>query len=431
MEEIKIKRAIVLCGGGSLGAYEMGVWKALRELDVHFDIVTGTSIGALNGAMMVMDDYQGALNLWNSLSVDNIMQDGINFNADFFKSTFSLRKDSPFRKFLRQYFHHRGANIEPFEKLISSIMDPSKIKNSKIDFGYVTTSWPDLKEVDIKVKEINEDEIIPYLFASSACYPIFPIKKIGKKKFVDGGYRNNLPIDLAVEMGANEIIAVELDSIPAAQFSELEDLPFVKKIVPTWRTGSMMDFRQEKIQENMTLGYLDALKAFNKKMGVRYTFNIPNQKLNKAINDLSILFFNDLVRRNTRNFSEIDKILRFREKGKMSELDYFIRALESFGEFAHIDYHKVYDFDEFFKLILSKIDALKLDSYVIKEVEKINNRRISKNTPNKVIAYFVYSKIKNSEDIFSFVDAYKDNPRILIIVSLLLSLKTYKEQFKD
>ena len=44
-----MKTALVLGGGGSRGAYEIGVWKALNELNIHADIVTGTSIGALNG----------------------------------------------------------------------------------------------------------------------------------------------------------------------------------------------------------------------------------------------------------------------------------------------------------------------------------------------------------------------------------------------
>jgi NTE family protein len=55
-----MKRALVLCGGGSLGSYEVGVWKYLREKQMHFDIVTGTSIGSINGAMVVMDDFEKA-----------------------------------------------------------------------------------------------------------------------------------------------------------------------------------------------------------------------------------------------------------------------------------------------------------------------------------------------------------------------------------
>ena len=44
-----MKRAIVLSGGGSKGSYQIGVWKALRKLKIDYQIVTGTSVGALNG----------------------------------------------------------------------------------------------------------------------------------------------------------------------------------------------------------------------------------------------------------------------------------------------------------------------------------------------------------------------------------------------
>ena len=47
-----MKRAIVLAGGGAKGSYHFGFWKAIRELGIDFQIVTGSSVGALNGAMM-------------------------------------------------------------------------------------------------------------------------------------------------------------------------------------------------------------------------------------------------------------------------------------------------------------------------------------------------------------------------------------------
>ena len=48
--------AIALEGGGAKGAYEIGVWKALDEAGVKYNAVSGTSVGALNGALMVMRD---------------------------------------------------------------------------------------------------------------------------------------------------------------------------------------------------------------------------------------------------------------------------------------------------------------------------------------------------------------------------------------
>ena len=51
------KTAIVLAGGGSRGAYQIGVWKALREMGIDYQLVTGTSVGALNGVLMVQQEY--------------------------------------------------------------------------------------------------------------------------------------------------------------------------------------------------------------------------------------------------------------------------------------------------------------------------------------------------------------------------------------
>ena len=62
------KTAIVLAGGGSRGAYQIGVWKALREMGIDYQLVTGTSVGALNGVLMVQQEYDKALAVWENIS---------------------------------------------------------------------------------------------------------------------------------------------------------------------------------------------------------------------------------------------------------------------------------------------------------------------------------------------------------------------------
>ena len=66
------KKALVLGGGGAKGSYQMGVWQAIRELGLKFDIIVGTSIGALNGAMMTQDDFETADQLWNTIEYEKI-----------------------------------------------------------------------------------------------------------------------------------------------------------------------------------------------------------------------------------------------------------------------------------------------------------------------------------------------------------------------
>jgi len=52
--------ALVLSGGGARGAYQIGVWKALRELNIDIVAVYGTSVGAINGALIAYGDYDFA-----------------------------------------------------------------------------------------------------------------------------------------------------------------------------------------------------------------------------------------------------------------------------------------------------------------------------------------------------------------------------------
>ena len=93
-----MKVAIVLGGGGSKGAYQVGAWRALRELGIKYDMVTGTSIGALNGALMVLGDYEKALGLWREIDIDKVVLNGLNLRTDL------------------QYYYENSEKLLPFIK---------------------------------------------------------------------------------------------------------------------------------------------------------------------------------------------------------------------------------------------------------------------------------------------------------------------------
>ena len=69
-----MKRGIALSGGGTKGSYELGVWKALNELGIDYQIVTGTSIGSINGALMATGDYDRAYELWSTIIFWHLLQ---------------------------------------------------------------------------------------------------------------------------------------------------------------------------------------------------------------------------------------------------------------------------------------------------------------------------------------------------------------------
>ena len=64
---------LVLDGGGARGAYQIGAWKALAEAGVKLNAVAGTSVGALNGALICMGDIENAENIWREMTFSSVM----------------------------------------------------------------------------------------------------------------------------------------------------------------------------------------------------------------------------------------------------------------------------------------------------------------------------------------------------------------------
>ena len=64
---------LVLEGGGGRGGFHIGVWQALRELNIEINGVTGTSVGALNGALFALGKYDEAVKLWSNIQTTDVL----------------------------------------------------------------------------------------------------------------------------------------------------------------------------------------------------------------------------------------------------------------------------------------------------------------------------------------------------------------------
>ena len=102
-------KALVLSGGGSKGSYQIGVWKALKELNIKFDIVTGASVGALNGAMYVQNDFRKAINIWRKINLKVL------FGEDAIESTNNFEI---YKMYSKHFIKYGGMDVKDLEKLI-------------------------------------------------------------------------------------------------------------------------------------------------------------------------------------------------------------------------------------------------------------------------------------------------------------------------
>ena len=350
-----MKRGIALSGGGTKGSYEVGVWKALNELGIDYQIVTGTSIGSINGAFMACRDYERAYELWDTIKMENMMEDGINLTETI---EGMLEQKEAIRPFLKKYVKNKGADISPFSQFIEQMIDEQTLRKSDVDYGLVTVQFPSMKEYELTKKDIPDGMLKDYILASAAIFPLFPMHKIGEDTYVDGCYHDNLPIDLAISMGAQEVVAVDLRLVAA--HPNYAKRPYVKYIKPSRSLGTMMNFDHTLLMENMKMGYQDTMKSYGKYKGFYFTFMQDTfssfQREIEAFSDavaraealLSETRFRKFVKPgDVKNlFDELEDGTNGR---RLSKEDYFVRGAELLGIVFHMDAGKTYGFSSYIK----------------------------------------------------------------------------------
>ena len=272
-----MKIGIALAGGGSKGAYEMGVWQALRELDVAYDLVTGTSIGALNGLMMVQNDYEPCLELWNRVTAEDLMKNGLNLKHDM---EYYFENRDQLLSFAKGYAASKGADISPYIDLLHRYIRPEAFFPSPVDYACVTARFPSLQYTEVRKADMTPDTVWQWALASSACFPVFPVAEIDGQSYIDGGYADNLPISAAFRMGAERVIAVALKQ--GVFEKKYTNHPLVTCIEPSRPLGGFMDFEHDIMEKNLALGYTDTMKTMGRYYGRVYAFRPGGREVLRA-----------------------------------------------------------------------------------------------------------------------------------------------------
>src|SRR6056297_1857637 len=152
-------RGLVLEGGGVKGAFQIGAIKALQEMGIEIDGVAGTSIGALNGAMLVQDDVNRAYELWYSISPAEVF----NFKEKYIREikNFDINKDNIkyILKKAKQIMNNRGLDIKLIKEILKNNIKEDKIRNSNTDFGIITISLSDMKPMELFIENIPEGKL--------------------------------------------------------------------------------------------------------------------------------------------------------------------------------------------------------------------------------------------------------------------------------
>ena len=353
--------ALAFAGGGARGAYEVGVWNALSQAGLHFDAVSGTSIGSMNAAFVATDELERAKRIWVNLTYSHVMEGDPALYDKLSKKDYSNLDLKKTADFIIRTIKGKGIDISPMRETLRKVIDEKAVRESAIDYYIVTCSLDDLKELEIRAKDLGDGELYDMLLAS-AYLPVFRNEPLRGKRYLDGGLMDVLPVHVLVENGYKNIIGVSCNAVGYKRPIEVPEDVTIWEVKPRVSIGNVLEFDPRQSAENLKIGYFDGLRLLYGLQGNKYY--IDRTYSEETAYSLMITYIKEYLNATNSSASlrEInEKILpkiafRANALGK-DYYDLFLAAVEIAALEAKIDIYRIYTEDELIPEVLSHYPA--------------------------------------------------------------------------
>ncbi len=190
------RTAFVLGGGGVLGAAEVGMLKALLAAGIVPDLIVGTSIGAVNGALLAADPTRAGVTrlakVWENVAADGPIGGSMRSRVSALASTRAKATSHP----------------EPLRRLLTENLPVERFEDLQVRFECVAASIERAME-----HWFTEGPIVPAVMASAALPGLFPPVRIDDEHFIDGGIVNSIPLDRARKAGAERAFVLQVGRV--------------------------------------------------------------------------------------------------------------------------------------------------------------------------------------------------------------------------
>lgn len=194
-ERGEVETAFVLGGGGVLGACEVGMLRALLEAGIEPDLVLGTSVGAINGAVFAAEpELEGVARLekvWTELDARGV-----------FEGSLFTRLGTAVRT--RTHLHSN----EALRLLLAEALGDARIEQLPLRFECVAASIERAAETWFAA-----GTALDAVLASCAVPGLLPPVEIGGEHYLDGGLVDSVPLGRAVELGAKRIFVLHVGRV--------------------------------------------------------------------------------------------------------------------------------------------------------------------------------------------------------------------------
>jgi NTE family protein len=208
--------AVVLAGGGAKGAAHIGVLKALEELRVPVDRITGTSMGAYIGGLYATGIDANELKQlvenvdWNSGYIDRVNRSERRVRDKEFEDRYELNTDLG----LSWEMVSGAKGVVQGQNMLRILRDTVGNRDDLDSFDQLAIPFRAVATDIINLTPVVLDEgyLVDAMMASMSVPGVLPPYEVDGLWLVDGGVTDNLPVDVAREMGADVVIAVDIST---------------------------------------------------------------------------------------------------------------------------------------------------------------------------------------------------------------------------
>lgn len=293
------KVGLVLAGGGGKGAYQIGVWKALREfgVDKNISTVSGASVGALNAVLFAQGNYEIAEDVWLNISPEDIL----NVNPEKIVNHLPNRLKS--KKIINFFKSHGFFSRQGLVNIMDRYINFSSICDLDIfvSCSDVTEYPPGIREIsaikncifgkkfgketyfELNSHSLNKMKTI--LLASSALPYIFDSEEIDGSIYYDGGLSDNAPVKPVYDAGCRIIFVIHLSRTNIINHDDFPDAQILE-ITPQDDQGGFisgtLDFTTEGARRRIEQGYKDAIRIIKP----IYEMGLTQFKIKNTLNRL-------------------------------------------------------------------------------------------------------------------------------------------------
>ena len=290
------KIGLALEGGGLKGGYQVGSYYAFKKCHIKISGYVGTSIGSFNACLLASGQAKDLLELWQNLEPGKLLDINQEF-ADYINGKQKMIKalqglNSTVLKTIKQ----KGISTDKLRKLAEDLINKESLYNNKKDFGLITVRLHNFE-------------------------PIYEI-------YIDGGFYDNCPIKLLIDKNYDTIYEIRINGIGRNRNVAKKNSKVIT-IRPSRNICSILELNQEKIKENILLGYYDTLRVLKKYDGYKYTFS-----------KISNIFIKVITRKISKRY--MSRIRNF-FKAK-SNKETVIKAIEYAMNYFKISPYHVYNF---------------------------------------------------------------------------------------